>query len=79
MGVTDDFKPRPELPYMTAGEAATFKTLRDSGVVTWFRTAICEGCESEVPKNKRFCGRKCYERVTNGQGNGETGEYGEVD
>ena len=76
MGVVDDFKPRPDLPYMTPGEAAVFKKYRKAGIITFFRTSRCEVCGSEVPKPKRYCGPGCYERATNGE---KAGEHGEMD
>lgn len=54
-----------ERSWMSEGERNTFKTLRDSGAITFYRTASCEApeCDSEIPKGKSYCSAKCMEAV----------------
>jgi hypothetical protein len=55
------FMARPELPYCTTSELASFKRGRESGRVTFFRAAFCERCKCEIPKNKKWCSKKHME------------------
>ncbi len=58
-------------PYLTKPERAKFKTLREGGVVSFFRTKACEHCSSEIPKTKRFCSWECYQEVEAADGEQE--------
>lgn len=51
----------PEIPYMTPAETVAFKRLREGGALSMFRCTSCENCQAEIPKNKRFCSKKCFE------------------
>jgi len=51
--------------WMSEGERNTFKALRDSGAITFYRTATCAApeCSNEIPKGKIYCSETCMELV----------------
>lgn len=49
--------------YMSVVEKETFDKFVDLGIITVFKTSICQrnGCTNYVPKGKkRFCSIECY-------------------
>jgi hypothetical protein len=50
---------------MTVGERSHFKEVGDT--LSFFRKAPCEKCGTDIPKNKRFCSKKCHDEVENGE------------
>lgn len=52
-------KLRPDLPYMTAAERGLFK--KTQKYMSFFRKSSCERCKAEIPKNKKFCSKTCFE------------------
>ena len=62
--------------WMSAGERNTFKALRDSGAITFYRTATCAApeCNGEIPKGKTYCSWECMNKVE-----GEEDEQEQID
>lgn len=73
-----DLKLRPDLPYSTEEEQTVFRELRRKGVLSFFRIALCEVCQKEIPKTKQFCSVVCW-KEKHGGGENEDGGEGEVD
>jgi hypothetical protein len=72
---------RPDLRYMTPAEVALFKRQTTDGVMTFFRTAYCQGvkavvdgvpfeCGEGIERSKEFCSKACFES--------KGGQHGEV-
>lgn len=57
---------RSDAPYLTLGERRMFQLARRSGEVSFFQTAACVECKSEIPKNdkKKYCSEQCYQKAT---------------
>jgi hypothetical protein len=58
---TSSFKPKPKLSYMTAAEQNMFKSLRKGQALSFFRIGLCP-CGEEIPKNKDYCSKDCYDK-----------------
>jgi hypothetical protein len=52
-------KVRTDLDYMTAGEMQMFRSLREANDISFYRTAACRMCGTEILKGKTYCSRKC--------------------
>lgn len=49
-------------PYCTAAQLGLFKKAREGGQTSFFRSASCGSCGTEVPKSKTFCSIECWEK-----------------
>lgn len=63
MGLVDGTHTKfsPDLPYMTVPEANHFNRVK--GTLTIFRLGRCGVCNGDVPKSKKYCSKRCYERA----------------
>lgn len=50
---------KDEREYMTSVELMLFKSQRNSGELSFFRTSTCEQCGIEIHKARRFCSKPC--------------------
>ena len=63
MGILDAFMIKGDKkPYCTAAQLGLFKKSRAGGLTSFFRTANCCICGTEVPKSKTFCSMECWEK-----------------
>lgn len=52
-----------KLDYMTLAEMQTFKEMRESGMITYFREVPCHRCSKPILRGKIYCSKKCKEDV----------------
>lgn len=50
----------PDLPYMSINEYGMMKRDIRTGRLTIFRLGICQHCDKDVVKGKKFCSLKCF-------------------
>ena len=48
-----------DLDYMSNAERLEFEKMQRGGRITFFRTAICRICRTEVLKGKTYCSKRC--------------------
>lgn len=49
-------------PFMTVGDLARFREMREAGTFSILNCALCAVCKAQIPKSFALCSRECWKK-----------------